>query len=243
MSYQWRRQVRAEVNRSLSARQDVSRTTSNTSSGIALGVSIIGLLVSAFTFYFTSIQPPRITLKLGNVLAVHHLHDGHVALWLTLAFANASERGGTIERSALLLRRVPTKEYTYIVWEAFNDPASNDYVYHAAATALAVPARSVVSQDVRFGWYPETKPKLKLLPGKYDLTVLAWTAEAQRPQLAVHHTFTITERAASEIEANELAGRFSPTIKPTIRFIFLDMGKLNQTLTESEAARVLPPSR
>lgn len=177
-----------------------SRTTA--SSVIALALSIVGIVISVVTFYITRIREPKLSVVAGTRLFAWYPHSRGPALEFSwpVAFANPSERGGHIVRCAMMFSLVGAPSRRYVPWSYFQKDENKILTHVALAHPFTVPARSTEARIISFWWSePGDRGSYVFSKGEYELTLLAWTAETVKPQIAKSYRVTVSPRLADEI--------------------------------------------
>jgi hypothetical protein len=175
---------------------------------LPLVISTIAIILSIVT-YVSSIKPAKITLSVGEWM--EFFHDKHQALYINLPiiFQNSGARAGVVRSLGLILRDPVTKEAIFIKWMGFVKPEGRPggtWIWESNATPLPVPAASEVTKMAEFygaedvaGWLPK--------PTKYELYLLAWTSESQKPSKKLLVDWIFNEKDVSAMKLNLEKGK------------------------------------
>lgn len=170
---------------------------------MAVVISVIALIVSAASLYFTSLKPANITLSAGETFWVSH-KDHYLYLHLPIVLHNTGSQPGVIRSIGVILKNQKSDEAIFLKWQAFANlvygPNGFTWIDESNATATSVPAHSEITKMATFSgggsvatWIPK--------PSAYDLHLLAWTSESNVPSIIPSKsTWTFDKNAVSEIK-------------------------------------------
>jgi hypothetical protein len=137
-------------------------------------------------------------------MEVFHDKDQALYIHLPIVFQNAGARAGVVRSLGLILRDPGTEESIFINWMGFRKPeerSAGSWVWESNATPLSIPGYSEVTKMAEFygagsiaGWSPKAIP--------YELYLLGWTSESQRPSKKTVVNWTFNEEDVSAMKLN-----------------------------------------
>jgi len=155
-------------------------------------IAIVSLLISAGTFIFIYLRPPKIRTYLGPAVIVGYTGKGSgFSVHLPVTFFNTGAKAGSVFRTAILFRRQGSlNEQYFMQWDTFlrldTQQIKERWSHEELAHVLMIPANSSIVKMILFGWPPSTKPALKFHEGIYELEFFFWSDDSTLPRYETH---------------------------------------------------------
>ena len=170
---------------------------------ISIVLSIVSLILSLSVAYFAYFRAAKPKILVGSniilfnsfVNTVSGVMWGGITFVLPITFYNWSPRGGHIYQVRLVVgREQEPQAYFDIEWSNFIKFVDGiKWEDEDVAQPIAISGKESVSKFVRFNWSPKTGEKLKIVNGRYELMLLAWTGKSEKPDIHEKFSFTIED--------------------------------------------------
>jgi hypothetical protein len=172
---------------------------------IAVVISVIALIVSVASLYFTSLKPANIILSVGDRFRVAHKNH-YLYIFLPIIISNTGAQPGVIRSIGVILKDQKSEDTIFLKWQAFANlqygPKGFEWIDESSDTATSVPARSELTQMATFSGGGSVASRIPK-PSTYDMYLLAWTSESEMPSIIpIKSTWIFYENAVSEIKWN-----------------------------------------
>jgi hypothetical protein len=173
---------------------------------IPILISIIAIVVSAFTLYIAKVKPAKISAFVGESLQVWHMKNSALNIDLPIVFSNSGAKGSAIRSLGLIIKDSSSEDSLLLKWlgiKAYEDSREMGPIwkFDNQRTPLAVPAYSEVAHIVNFviendggNWIP--KPKA------YDLILVGWTTNSIKPSIKHTTSWSFNESEVDIIKKN-----------------------------------------
>ncbi|MGZ8337456.1 MAG: hypothetical protein ACXWUP_08110 [Allosphingosinicella sp.] len=189
---------------------------------IALGISLISLLASGLTFYFSHWRPALISATVGPSFKIYYVSGRALSFYLPMTFFNRSQNIGAVTAIELIL--IQDGEQLHFPWQCFSqyDAKSENWQFLSMVHTVAVPGRATVSHCVWFSWPLEAPLQPVLGPGVYEFRLRYTILPAGRVH-ELKDKFVITAGKAAEMERGRASGG-----NPTFDFFVGEQGPVHK---------------
>lgn len=218
-------------------------STTSVVSQLPLLISIISLLVSLLSTYFSTFKKSRPGVLISSQLEIYNAPMmtaegtlwGGVGVYIPMTFFNWSPNGGSIVECRISIARLDNPNEIFdFSWTEFQAMLQTErrMGYEGFAQPIPLSPNSSLSKTVLFVWYPGEK-NLAILNGRYKLDVLFWTGQSAPPNIKQSFEFSITEKQAQDFNFY-LKNKNSSTVSITIR----EISRTNSVLTKEQASKI-----
>jgi hypothetical protein len=149
-------------------------------------ISILALLISILTFYFSYLRSGKLKIVAGEHLYIAHEASGMLNIYLSVSLVNQGAVPSTIQRVALLIQSQSSTE-GYLLEPAYycRLDDSGNFANESLPVPITVVGRQSVVKQVFFCGSVERPSEFKLLDsGIYNLRLLGWTEHSVQPEVS-----------------------------------------------------------
>lgn len=164
-------------------------------------ISLIAVIISIITLYITSLNPPKISLSVGESMQIWHNTDESHALNIDLpiVFYNAGAKSGVVSSLALIIKDPNSEESILIKWIGTKNFEDSKLIFESQRLPIAVPANGEIAHIVSFAgkhqnlnWIPK--------PITYNLYLLGWTKDSENPAINYKFAWTFSDNDVLDIK-------------------------------------------
>jgi hypothetical protein len=163
---------------------------------IATSISVVALLVSAFTLYFSSLRRVNLSIILGDQASFTYGHNGTLKFETDLTFINAGARTGFVTKIVGDFTN-ETGVVASFDWKCFvrslnaskpNEPPKPFSTFEKWIHTIVVPPIDAKVCNIGF----VSRSQFALQEGQYDLTLTAYGGAAGKCVAQVSHSYSFS---------------------------------------------------
>ena len=158
-------------------------------------ISILALLISILTFYFSYLRSGKLKIVAGEHLYIAHEESGMLNIYLSVSLVNQGAVPSTIQRVALLIQSQLSTE-GYLLEPAYycRLDDSGNFANESLPVPITVVGRQSVVKQVFFCGSVDRPSEFKLLDsGTYNLRLLGWTKHSVQPKVSDSFSIVLDE--------------------------------------------------
>jgi hypothetical protein len=168
---------------------------------IPIVISILALLVSLLSLYYSQVRGAKLRLVAGEHLNINHFVEGNVGVSLPVSLINEGVRPATLRRVGLTISikgKVEGELLEPFYFQRIDD--KGNFLQESMPTPITVAASQSVVKQVLFRSDFNHPAEFHLVnPGTYELVLLGWTEDSFVPSVKDKFDIEISEEDASQL--------------------------------------------
>jgi hypothetical protein len=186
---------------------------------LAVGISVIALLLSAWAFYRTQLMGARVRVSVGDSIDIvrHSYSAGSPdSIQVACTFSNEGGQTGVIEKLALVLRPegAPPILFNWSIFFAYQDG-------HASVPREKVHSIPVLARQTRFEGVQFSIPgRVDWSPGRYVLELLGWVNRNCEDEPNLRHSMAI--KVSEQLVKDLTPDQAGVPLKPSLHTVMLE---------------------